>query len=80
MNLLHFLNEIRDLRSFFLGQNEHLQDDVGFGLGILGSCSKFNILTITARSFVNKVGICVLLTCHINTTQERTCTPNSDFT
>ena len=61
MNLfLHVLHEIRDLRSYFRGQNEHLPDDGSLGIGILvlGYGSKFNILSITARSSADKVGIC----------------------
>ena len=60
MNLLHFLHEIRDLRSFFLGKKEHLPEDGSLGIGILGSGSKFNILSITAQSSADKVGICKL--------------------
>ena len=54
MNLLH---EIRDLRSFFLGQNEHLPNDGSLGIEILGSGSKFNILSMAAWSSSDKLGI-----------------------
>ena len=60
------LHEIRDLRSFSLGQNEHLPDGGSLGIGILSSGSKFNILSITTRSSADKLGNCKLKTCHTN--------------